>query len=177
MKTPILLRILCGLTFLILFCPFFQMCADKKHVLSKPAEIHAEQQSSNGYATDVKEFFIEKHTYNSHDTILNGYQIAFTLTDSEAWYLGGSFGFIILFSIIMLLKVMYKNYKHLQTLSLLNIFLALICLCMSLSIHMLEKFNQIKYGYYVFLLNSIAIIILSRKITTNTPQDTNDYGI
>ncbi|PHK33803.1 hypothetical protein VF13_38230, partial [Nostoc linckia z16] len=143
MKTPILLRILCGLSFLILFCPFFQMCADKRHVLSKPVEIHAGQQSSNGYATDVKEFFIDKHTYNSKDTILSGYEIAFALTYSEAWYLGGSFGFIILFSIIMLLKVMYKKYKHLQTLSLLNIFLLLIFLSMLISSNLFEDINQI----------------------------------
>ena len=66
----------------------------------------------------------------------------------------------------MLVLSFRKKFKHIIVLSSVNILV--LCLA-TLTLYLtgiIEDFNQIKYGYYLFIVNSILIIIESKKVKT-----------
>jgi len=56
------------------------------------------------------------------------------------------------------------HYFGLRFLCYFNIFVCLAYLVLMLYARVLDDLRQIKYGYYLFMLNSIAIIALSKRI-------------
>jgi hypothetical protein len=81
----------------------------------------------------------------------------------KSFYIFLIFPVLILLTITMLIMSFRKRFKQIMILSILNVVLLLIATLSLYSISVIEDFNQIKYGYYLFVLNSILIIIESRK--------------
>jgi len=86
----------------------------------------------------------------------------------------GFIGFtIILFLSILLIFFSFKNnFNVIYWLSLVNLlilFISTLSLCLT---EIIEEINQIKIGYYLFILNSLAIIYFSKKIE-NEKQTSN----
>ncbi len=178
MKTPTLLRILCGLSFLIFLCPFFQMCTAENAGRSvKPDKEEVNHRSQHtGTKTDVEEApaaFERVHIVKP----FNAYELAYVLTSMGFWYIGSNFILTILFSIIIALKIFRKSYKNIQTLSVLTVVLLCIFLLMVASLGVFKNITQIKFGFYVFLANTIAIALLSRMELLKLRQKPNEYGL
>ncbi len=84
------------------------------------------------------------------------------LTD-KTFYIFLNFTIIILLTIVMLVMSFRKRFKQIIIISSINLLLLFIATISLYLIEVIEDFNQIKYGYYLFVLNSILIIIESRK--------------
>ncbi|OXA79154.1 hypothetical protein SAMN05444397_102397 [Flavobacterium aquidurense] len=81
----------------------------------------------------------------------------------KTFYMMLNFTLIIIFTFIMFLISFLKKFKQIIIMSSLNLvflFTATILLCFW---EQIEDIRQIKYGYYLFVLNSILIIVESRK--------------
>lgn len=148
MKTTNIIRLLAGLSFLIFFCPFFQMCSDdmmlKRHPLTKE-QLDLRKQSITADAYELS-IFKNLNPYNEQET--NWMDIFFSV--------------IIVSSIFILIKSLNRQLTYLSLLCYLNLFLAVGFLISALGT-LFENLNQIKYGYYLFIINTIAIIVLCKK--------------
>lgn len=149
MKTTNIIRLLAGLSFLIFFSPFFQMCSDdmmlKRHPLTKEQlDLRKESLTTNAY--DLS-FFKNLNPYNEQET--NWMDIFFSV--------------IIVSSIFILLKSLNGQWTYLSLLCYLNMFLSIGFLITAFIGTLFENLSQIKFGYYLFLINTIAIIVLCKK--------------
>ncbi|RWX01501.1 hypothetical protein [Flavobacterium cerinum] len=166
MSKQTIVRLLAGLTFLIFLCPFFQTCSDKnllkrtveKGITVTPEELRIEQEKS----------LIESRKGNT----ASGYEMAFyifnkfelqDLSDSGFYYF--LCFFIVLIISIILFYFSFKNkFRIIYLLSLINLVLVIFPMLSFYFAEILEDLNQIKYGYYLFIINTIILLLLSRKI-------------
>jgi hypothetical protein len=81
----------------------------------------------------------------------------------KTFYILLNFTIIILLTIVMLVMSFRKRFKQIIIISSINLLLLFIATISLYLIEVIEDFNQMKYGYYLFVLNSILIIIESRK--------------
>ena len=150
MKYAILIRFLAGLTFLIFLCPFFQMCSDESR-----------------FKKSVKYYSRER---TKDETTENAYQLSlFDTLGQERFYFDWvlvPFTLIILGAVVILVFSLRNHFFALRFICYLNLGLTLLFLSLMFFGLLLEDFTQIKYGYYLFVLNTIVIIILSKKITS-----------
>lgn len=183
-----IIRLLSGLTFLIFFCPFFQMCSDKS-IMRKEVSAVAVNTSdtvdtdtistgkSKPITTQIPKDKIDKaeQIENKDDKDLNAYELAsvnfreidkLTLSDilDSGFVFFSLYTLIILFSLIIFINALRKRIKAVFNLSLTNLFLAISSLIMFICDPFFEELSQIKFGYYLFIINTIALIIFSRKI-------------
>jgi hypothetical protein len=179
------IRFLSGLSFLIFFCPFFQMCSDKsieeapftKEVLAEPSKFTKEElkKFENEKEIEIRKRIIETKkivTFNAYDFIYktsgsdskNTFKELFNSLDEIDTY--GVFSiiliimnslFILIYSFLNKLKIVIKLNKIGLSL------LALSLVFFYLKIGLLEDINQIKIGYYLFFINSIGIIYFCNK--------------
>ena len=153
------------------------MRADKKSEPVRPEVQHSSLQSTSKDTRKDETSQPKQVKYSNIDTVFNGYEIALLLMDAGAWFIGGNFILVLFFSFVMLLKAFNQRFKYMQTLSTLNIFLLLIFLCMLYGMDIFRDVTQIKFGYYLFIGNSVAIIYFSRKIQIAESQTTTDYDL
>lgn len=178
-----IVRILAGLTFLIFFCPFFQMCSDDS-ILQKVEtteevtsdSVNAEQVSTKSIINKIPE---EKYKLeeNRKNHALNGYELAYinfkeinklTFDDIiDSGFVFFSFYTLIVFSSsILLINTIRKRMKIVFYLSVANLLLGISSLILFVTDLLFEEISQIKFGYYLFIINTLALIIFSRKIKT-----------
>ena len=177
MNKHTLLRILCGLTFLIFLCPFYQGCSDEKLRNGKQIAIWNSrvQRLDSTYTpkTEKKEasfikkandsIFLEKKrrvTYSGYELIDD----MFTTT-GDFNYLSLAFIIIIVCSAFQFFYSFKSRYATIRVLGFINLFMALLYIILQLFFLLLEDITQIKYGYYLFIINTIAITLLSKKLT------------
>lgn len=183
MKKHTLLRILCGLTFLIFLCPFYQACSDEKSMKEfKTEETVEETVGIDTIATtpdadhheEHPEAVIENSPEKTSDTSgrinnFTGYEMVVVVRDvingDNVIYL--CFSVILLFSIIMLIQSLRRKSRTIYILSILNLLLAFVFLAYNYLDGSLEEITQIKYGYYLFIINTFAITLLSKKLTNH----------
>jgi len=107
---------------------------------------------------------IKENTFNAYEL---GYKIYpefdFGYLIDKTFYIFLNFTIIILLTITMLIISFRQKFKQILIISSINLFLLLIATISLYLIEVIEDFNQIKYGYYLFVLNSILIIIESKK--------------
>lgn len=152
MKNTQIIRFLAILTFFIFTCPFFQMCSSDNTL----------KKSIRGYSA----------IHNSDETTQNAYQLSLFDNIGEInfdfnWVLL-PFTLIIVGAISILIFSFRNHFFAVRFLCYLNLGLALIFLaCMFFGL-LLEELTQIKYGFYLFILNMIALINVSKKINYNS---------
>jgi hypothetical protein len=82
------------------------------------------------------------------------------------------FTFILLLSIVLLITSFVKKWIAVRNLAITNLVLALLSVIIFYFKTVLEDITQIKYGYYLFLINTLAIIILSQKAVQRQKKNT-----
>jgi hypothetical protein len=187
MKPSTTIRVLAGLSLLIFFCPFFQMCSDENipKMVKEAAIIDAD--SIAGETTPpkiseaaIKEREAQKQAYleeHRHEWVFNAYQISSNygtalaengihpkdVTDPIFWFI---FIFIlsVITSFIIFITAMLRIARAAFIWSFVNVlFIILFSLFLFMGDSPIEHFHQIKFGYYLFVLNSIALIFVSYK--------------
>lgn len=182
-----LLNRLSILSFLILLLPFFQTCSDKnitenRWLKNSPVWEEVLNVSESEKSTNKKEYNLsweelnakkkkaintflkcrKELTYNGYEMSIFGIDGSFYETiieDSNYIFLAFTFviflcGFVVFYS--------YKlKYNTVLILSICNFCLSLIPLIFLYLGEFLEDINQIKFGYYLFLINLLLIIYLS----------------
>ncbi len=161
------IRFLSGLSFLIFFCPFFQTCSDKvilelpkikeeKSIKIKNQLIDESKKiyTYNGY--QLAYVFIDKTFFDKEDSIID-------LTDLKDSLISISFLILIIISIAIFYFSIFQKEKDLTYVSILNLLIFIISTLLIMFERNFENINQIKIGYYLFLLNSILIIYFCRK--------------
>ncbi|ESU21159.1 hypothetical protein FSS13T_27330 [Flavobacterium saliperosum S13] len=106
-----------------------------------------------------------------NDNTCNAYYLGFgNLNEFEFRYLSDktfyiflNFTIIILLTIFMLIISFRKKFKQIIIISSINLLLLIVATISLYLIEVIEDLNQIKYGYYLFVLNSLLIIFESRK--------------
>lgn len=150
MKANNIIRILAGLSFLIFCCPFFQLCSDDMMMKKQP---------------ETKEEFEQR----KKDITVDAYQLsAFRKLDPhddrEISWMDTFFTSIIIFSTIILIKSFKSHSMSLSILCYLNLLLCIGFVIMAFISRLLEDFSQLKFGFYLFIINTIAIIAAAKKV-------------
>lgn len=186
MKTNIRLKSLIAFSFLIFAMPFLQTCSDKailKHLciqaeeantlfetkVNKIGKIETTKTSTSSKkrkeeCQNCLDNARKENTFNLYQLGLGNYN-EFELSDlaDKTFYIFLSFTITIFLTLSMLILSFKRKFKQIIIICLINIIL-LISATFSLSmIGVIENLNQIKYGYYLFLINSTLIIMQSRK--------------
>jgi len=106
----------------------------------------------------------KEFTYNAYHLGLGNYnEFELRYLTDKTFYIYLNFTIIILLTIIMFILSFKRKFKHIMVISSINLLLLFIATFSLYLMEVIEDFNQIKYGYYLFVLNSILIIIESRK--------------
>lgn len=170
--------------------PFFQTCSDKsikKYRCIEEVEAEALVDSTSisfknlDYKTNIttEKKVIENNYTKENETCLerakseytvNAYYVVFKNFNEfetryfldKTFYIFLIFNIIIAFTILMLIFAVMENIKKVLIFSYINLILAIIWFISLFLFGIIEELNQIKYGYYLFVLNSILIIIESR---------------
>lgn len=114
---------------------------------------------------------------NKEDHASNAYKLAsanfrnideFTFSDIYDWefVFFSHYTLIILVSVITFISALRKRIKTVSLLSVINLILAISSLLMFVCMPLFEEISQIKFGYYLFIINTIALIIFSKKSKT-----------
>lgn len=178
MSKQTIIRLLAGLTFLIFLCPFFQMCSDKnllkrtveKGISLTPEQLHAEQEES----------LIENRKSNTS----SGYEIAFCIFNKFelqdlsdlGFYVFLCFFIVLIISIIQFYFSFLNKFKVIYLLGLVNVILIISPILLLYFDGLLDDVNQIKYGYYLFIINTIILLLLSKKMIKNDFSPTTVKG-
>lgn len=155
------IRVLALFSFIIFCCPFFQHCSDKTIIENRLIKGNPAYQVASGPETaeDRKNIIYEFLSARDNMT-LNGYEIGLTsLSDSSADQL---FIIPIFLNILIFVFALKSKAKSLFYTSLLNIIFCLAWLSLMYFEHILEDINQVKFGFYLFVLNLIVICYLAR---------------
>lgn len=175
-----IIRFLSFLSFVIFFCPFFQMCSDKSIKESRFGEKLVISPSTPKKEMDsIKNAFENKKIISGRKKFtFSIYKLVHTTFLKDEFrvnkfikglnhidfYGSLSYLFILINSVILLFYSFSNKLKTAINLSFLNIiFLLLSILFFYLKEGLLEDFNQIKIGYYLFFTNSILIVYFCRK--------------
>ncbi len=165
MKTQSIIRILAGLSFLIFICPFFQMCSDNQLKKGGFKRENIDVTTSQY----EKELQLKKH---QEEVTFNGYEMGYYIFKPDGgesefkfkdlldiqFYAFFSYIIIMILSILIFAFSFRSKYKVILFLSLANILLAVGSMAIFYFEGGLDDPAQIKFGYYIFLMNSIAII-------------------
>lgn len=147
-----LIKILSGLAFLIFTCPFFQTCSNET-IRSNP---------------------LAKRDANMASWSSNAYELSSLrhITEPDMFIWPEIFFTIIIFaSIAIFVLGLGGHYSGLRFLCYLNLLLAFLYLVAMFFCLVLEDIRQVKYGYYLFLINTLAIVLLSKKLE----KEKNDF--
>lgn len=176
MKTIFTLRTLTVFSFVIFFLPFMRTCSDEDLMKMERQAVEVDQDGNEinsptpNTANDEK--YKEELSQKKKNATFNFYSIS-TLVFQELNFDNiqdksdlAKIGFtVILFTSVLILFFSFTN--KFKITSLLGIANLLILFCATLFLYLseiIENLNQIKIGYYLFVLNSILIIYFSIKL-------------
>jgi len=164
MKTTFTLKSLSVFTFVIFFLPFMRTCSDDslKSIVKKEVNISDESMreiTRKEIAEQTKEFTFNFYTLST--LTLKDFKLD-NLSDKNFYPLFGLT--IVLFLSILILILSFKNkFKTVNWLSTTNLIILLLSTLIFCLTGLIEKINQMKIGYYLFVTNSILITYLSKK--------------
>ena len=175
MKTQNVIRLLAGLTFLIFFCPFFQMCSDES-ITKFPFRKEKIEETTISQSAKSIETAKEKLQEDKDKSTFSGYRMATYLFEPDSlkdfdandlldavFYAFLSFSFTLIISLIVLVQSLRKKFSSVYKLSLFNLLFATIPLLIFIFDGTIEDIAQIKSGYYLFTINIVALITISKK--------------
>ena len=174
------------IAFLIFFMPFLERCMKKEVVefdenidsvaifqstnkvsnISKLSKIDSTRINLN----ENKEIETEKISESNNN--LNAYEVAEFLPsvvfnkefEIENLFIGYSFyTYILLLSILMIVFSWRRKFLRVRNLAVANIILLVISTILLVKSGVIDEFEDIKYGTYVFIMYSILIIYISNK--------------
>lgn len=174
------------IAFLIFFMPFLERCMKKEVVefdenidsvaifqstnkvsnISKLSKIDSTRINLN----ENKEIETEKISESNNN--LNAYEVAEFLPsvvfnkefEIEDLFFGYSFyTYILLLSILMIVFSWRRKFLRVRNLAVANIILLVISTILLVKSGVIDEFEDIKYGTYVFIMYSILIIYISNK--------------
>ena len=184
MKTTNIIRLLAGLSFLIFFSPFFDMCSRPlKKVRTEEVTITETDTlpiqdgiaENSIVATDATKANSRiKNNNEEKISILSGYGLSTYIfkyfkeinTDElkgSTFYALFCFTIILIISGLQVILLFKSKLRQVHYLAYINIFLSLVAMLIFYLNSTLEELSQIKFGYYLFLINTIAIIVLCKK--------------
>ena len=106
----------------------------------------------------------KEYTYNAYFLGFGNYkEFEIRFFADKTFYIMLNFTLIIIFTFIMLIISFGKKFKQIIVMSSLNIVFLFVATFSLYLFDQIEEIKQIKYGYYLFVVNSILIIIESRK--------------
>lgn len=174
------------IAFLIFFMPFLERCMKKEVVeFDENIESVAIFQSTNKVSNisklskidstrinlnENKEIETEKISESNNN--LNAYEVAEFLPsvvfnkefEIEDLFFGYSFyTYILLLSILMIVFSWRRKFLRVRNLAVANIILLVISTILLVKSGVIDEFEDVKYGFYVFLMYSILIIYISNK--------------
>jgi hypothetical protein len=76
------------------------------------------------------------------------------------------FTLTLILSIVLFILSLKKRFNDVYKLALLNLLFAIVPILIFYFNGVLEEISQIKFGYYLFIINTVALIIFSRKLKT-----------
>lgn len=191
MYENIKLKSLLIISLLVFMLPFFQTCSDQTirenicnlRSVALPVEDSLnsiEAQNLNNDISEVTEKEVKKssseeieclrenrkhYTYNAYYIGFNHFlNFEYENFLDRTFYMFSIYTIIIFITFFMLAFAFIINIKSVYILSIVNFILALIWLLALPLFDLIKEFNQIKYGYYLFLFNSILIIFESKKV-------------
>ncbi len=186
MKNNIRLKSLVAFSFLIFAMSFLQTCSDKairKHLCVQAEEVNPQFETKNNKTGEIennnatvlseksKEECQSCFEKTKKENTFNLYQLSFEnydefelsyLTD-KTFYIFLNFPIIILLSFTMLILTFKRKFKQIIIIGFINLTLLVVATISLFFIGVIENLNQIKYGYYLFIINTILIIIQSKK--------------
>lgn len=171
MKNTFTLRSLAVFSFVIFFLPFMRTCSDDSleyslerqevnHSGEPVGKIITKKENKLAIAEKAKEYTFDFYTLSIislDDFKLNNF------SDKTFWAFLG-FTIILIFSILILSFSFKNKIKTVHWLSITNLIILLISTLILCFTEVIEKINQIKIGYYLFVINSILIAYLSKKL-------------
>ncbi|MFP9113931.1 hypothetical protein ACLI1A_08305 [Flavobacterium sp. RHBU_3] len=182
---PAIIRVLTLASFLIFMLPFVQMCS---HSMRYPSETEAAEPTtgnavvvdtialqdtatvtqSSAFPEPVNEANRDSFFYNKESN--NAYELAYCLFGdfpdllSIATYFFLSYTLMILVSAFMVIKAFQSKYRAVRKLALVNIGLLLLSVVLHYFCHELKYWWQIKYGFYLFLINMLCVMFLASSL-------------
>lgn len=148
-------RALASFSFLIFFCPFFQTCPNEDIRNLPRFRGVPDKVEITHHLIKAQENF----TYNAYVFAIIPFMdfkmLAFLEID---FYFLLLMDFIIIISLMTLYFSFKNNFYKVKKSTLFNIFLVLIYTLYFIFDSTIEEITQVKYGYYLFLINLIMII-------------------
>lgn len=174
------------IAFLIFFMPFLERCMKKEVVeFDENIDSVATFQSTNKVSNISKlskidstrinlnkNKEIETEKISESNNNLNAYEVAEFLPsvvfnkefEIENLFFGYSFyTYILLLSILMIVFSWRRKFLRVRNLAVANIILLVISTILLVKTGVIDEFEDVKYGFYVFLMYSILIIYISNK--------------
>lgn len=149
MQKVFTLRTLTIFSFVIFFLPFIRTCS------SYPKQqVEVEETANNDHNNHL-----QNHLYTNSERIFNFYSLSFIIGSG---FIG--FTIILILSILLVFYSFKNNFILIYWLSLANLLILFITTLILWLNETIESFNQIKIGYYLFLINTLAIIYFSKKL-------------
>jgi hypothetical protein len=147
MKSANITRILAGLSFLIFFCPFFQMCSFDA-ISGTPHHEETEQK----IRAEEKE-----NTYS-------GYRMAGIGGPASEGFDSLTICFLILviISAAILYFAMRGSFDNVFWFSIINMIMLTACIIIILPVYFVILI-MVRYGFYLLLCNTIALVLFSHK--------------
>lgn len=188
MKNNIRLKSLIAFSFLIFAFPFLQTCSDRaieKNICVQAVEVipqfktkikigeiekeevHKDIEKNNEKCESCIEKARKENTFNLYRLGWGNYdEFELRYLTDKTFYIFLNFTIIILLTISMSIISFKRKFKQIIIISSINLILLIVATIALCLIGVIENINQIKYGYYLFIVNSILIFIESRKEKT-----------
>ena len=163
---------------MIFLCPFFQTCSDRSLLKQQRQSIldnTATQAERIAHEAKEKKWQQENLEERREKATLNGYEMGYhifvpsyedfeisELTDLST-YAFPAFTVCILMSLSIVIVSFKNKQKMVIKLCYWNLALVIGSMFIFYFEHILEEINQIKFGYYLFVVNTIAIIVFCKK--------------
>ncbi len=167
-------------SFIIFFCPFLQTCSNENIKSFHQSDISTVKIKSDTIDGKILESNEELASYYNSDLFKNtqkdltfnfykmGYfpfmEFSLKAFKEYEFYIYLIFDLIILFSFIMLYYSFKNDFFKIKKLTIFSLVLLHVYLVLLIYKSVIEDLAQIKYGYYLFLINSLLIIYFSNKL-------------
>lgn len=173
MKRIKILRVLIGMNLIIFLLPFFNTCSNTplkkenkeitegiKH--SKRSELEKKQ-----FLKDEQQRFEDQKSSNDRH-VMSAYQIAYlSVKDPDLkmfkepyFYFSLCYWFQIISTVIMLFLSSKNKIRKVKWMTLMNLTILFLSVLISITGNLLEYLDQLKIGFYVYLLNLMIIYSL-----------------
>jgi hypothetical protein len=178
-KSHIITTLAC-FSFVIFFCPFLQTCSNENIKIFHESDISLikiksdtingkiienKDELANYYNSDLFKNSKQEYTYNFYKMAYCPFEL-FDIREllNYEFYIYLTFSFVIIFS-LMILNYSFKNdYFKIKKLTIFTHFFLHLYLVLLIYKSVITDVAQLKYGYYLFLINLILIIYFSNQL-------------